>query len=235
MPLYSYPFNKSILVTDETTKLTPYTFSSTGIWEYKEIEYFYNKVFGVKKEKLVIVDIGAQTGLYTLFAKFVDNATFYSFEPFIPSYNALNENIKLNGISNVKTFNTALSYKKETKHLRVPSHKGLCTLGDNPKRFDEYENVEVQCDTLDNIFFNNNIPVDFIKCDTEGWEYYVLKGGIQTINKYKPVIQLEYVPINMQQCNVTPDMFNQLISELGYVNTHSSGEEFIFEPANTCV
>ena len=71
--------------------------------------YFYERVFATKKDKIVIVDIGAQTGLYTLFAKFVDNATFYAFEPFVSSFNALNENIKLNNISNVKTFNIAIS------------------------------------------------------------------------------------------------------------------------------
>ena len=76
MSTYKYPFNKSILVTEETTKLTPDTFSSTGIWEYNQIMYFYERVFATKKDKIVIVDIGAQTGLYTLFAKFVDNATF---------------------------------------------------------------------------------------------------------------------------------------------------------------
>ena len=168
----------------------------------------------------------AQTGLYTLFAKFVPNATFYVYEPYTPCYEELNENIKLNGITNVKTFNMAISDKKEKK---VPDHKGLSTLGSNPIRFSSHKTFEVQCDTLDNIFYQTNTRVDFIKCDTEGWEYYVLQGGRKTLEKYHPVIQLEYHLTNMKQCGVSPVMFHQLISELGYINTFANKEEYIYE------
>jgi FkbM family methyltransferase len=226
---YIYPFNKSLSVTSQTTHLTPHTFPNGRIWEFDEIQYFYQKVFDSKKEKLVIVDIGAQTGLYSLFAKYVDNATFYSYEPYTPCYDELNRNLELNGITNVKTYNIAISNKKGLGILRVPNHKGLCTLGNNPKRFNEYETFEVQCDTLDNLFYDKNIPVNFIKCDTEGWEYYILQGGVKTIQKYRPIIQLEYSPINMSQCCVTSKMFDKLIEDISYTCTHKSSEEYIFE------
>lgn len=232
MTSFTYPFNKSILVTKKTTELTPHTFQNNGIWEFNEIQYFYKRVFESKKDKLNIIDIGAQTGLYTLFAKFVDNATFYAFEPFTPCFDALNENIQLNNISNVKTFNIAISDKKEKKILRVPSHKGLSTLGDNPKRFSDYNTIEVQCDTIDNLFYDTNIPIDFIKCDTEGWEYYVLMGGLKTIKKYKPIIQIEYNSTNMLQCNIKPEMLDKLMNELEYVKTYSHSEEYVYEPVN---
>ena len=49
----------------------------------------------------------------------------------------------------------------------------------------------VKCDVkkLDN--FVNNEPVDFIKCDVEGAELLVFKGGLNTIQKFKPIIFTE--------------------------------------------
>lgn len=229
---YSYPFGKYLYVTDETTKLTPYTFSKDGIWEFQELAYFYQKVLQCEKNPCVIVDIGAQTGLYTLFAKFVENGEFYAYEPYKPCFDRLNDNIVLNEITNVKTFNMGISNTNEDQILKFPDHKGLSTFGQNPTRFRDYAEVKVKCDTLDNIFYETETPVDFIKCDTEGWEYNVLLGGIKTIKKYRPVMQLEYSPENMGQAGVTPEMFNDLIKDLGYECTHASREEFIYEFKN---
>ena len=227
---YNYSSDKVFYVTDNTLKLTPHTFfSNGGMHELDEIIYFYKRVLENKKDNIVIVDIGSQTGLYTLYAKFLKNVTIYAYEPYTPCYNELNENIDLNNIKNVKTFNIAISNKKETKILKVPDHKGLCTLGDTPLRFLIHDSYEVKCDTLDNLFYLTDTPVDFIKCDTEGWEYYILQGGMETIKKYKPIIQLEFVITNMKQCDVTVEMFNSKIEELGYINTYYSNEEYIYE------
>jgi FkbM family methyltransferase len=229
MNSYKYPFDKILFVTNNTLELTPSTFTKKGIWEFDEIKHFYQKVFDNKKDKINIVDIGAQTGLYTLFAKFIDKAIFYAYEPIKECYDELNENIKLNSITNVKTFNIALSDHKMIKELKIPDQKGLSTFGDKPRRFNKYETIEVLCDTLDNLFYNTDTPIDFIKCDTEGWEYYILKGGLKSINKYKPIIQLEYNITNMNQCDIRPDIFNKYIEEIGYICTHKNEQEYIYE------
>ena len=215
--IYSYPFGKELKVTNETVNLTPYTFFKNGkIWERPSLEYFYQEV-QKRTDKINILDIGAQTGLYTLFAKFLPNADFYSFEPYKPSFEQLNNNVKLNEITNVKTFNLAISDKKEIKTLKVPyNHKGLNTLGDNPVRFEKnsYENIVVETDTIDNLFFEKNIKIDFIKCDIEGWEYFMLQGAKKTINKWKPDLFLEFNPDNMTQCNIDPEQFNNYINNI---------------------
>ena len=55
--------------------------------------------------------------------------------------------------------------------------------------------------------------IDFIKIDTEGYDYEVLKGLKQTIKKYRPTILVEYNPhlfdrINKFLINYTPYVFN---------------------------
>lgn len=215
-----------VYVTDETLKLTPHTFTKNRpVWEEKSIDYFYDNIPSDKP--ITVVDIGAQTGLYTLYAKHLPQSTFYSFEPFLQSYNVLNDNIALNKITNVKTYNIGISnYKGETILNTSKSHNGLHTIGSKPTRFRDIAPITINVDTLDNLFYEKDISVDFMKIDTEGWEYYILEGGKKTIEKYKPMIQLEWNKENMAQCNVNIYRFQKYIENvLGYTKKNMIAEE----------
>ena len=222
----NYPVN----VTLDTLKLTPYTFQLNGtLWENDSIRQFYNQIN--KDKKYNIVDIGAQSGLYSLYAKFLPNSTFYAFEPFPDTFKLLNDNIALNDITNVNTFNLAISDDDgETMLNTCESHNGLHTLGATPLRFNDIKQVKVNTTTLDKFFFDKDISVDFIKIDTEGYEYFILKGAINTIKKYKPTIQLEWNKTNMNQCGITEDMLNKLLEEINYKEIGLVEEEKLIAP-----
>ncbi len=208
--------NLPIIVNQDTVNKTPYTFQNDGtMWENNSIYNFFKSISS--NDNLNIIDIGAQTGLYTLYAKYLSNCKFYSFEPFKTSYDILNENLLLNDIKNVYTYNIALSDKIGKSNFNVClDHNGLHTMGENIKRFTNKNTIEVDTTTIDEMFFNNNIPVHYIKIDTEGYEYYILKGGINTIKTYKPIIQIEWNIINMEQCNVNENDFKELIKSINY-------------------
>jgi hypothetical protein len=107
----------------------------------------------------------------------------------------------------------------------------LHTIGSHPIRFNDVLPVKINVDTLDNIFYDNNIPVHFIKIDTEGWEYFILQGGENTIKKYKPFIQIEWCEPNMAQCNVNMHDFNRYIAEqLEYKVDTKIDEELFLRP-----
>jgi FkbM family methyltransferase len=221
--------NYPILITKKTLDVTPYTFQRNGqIWETTSIQQFFSCV---DNKPYNIIDIGAQSGLYSLFAKYLPNSTFYSFEPFIDTFNCLNDNLKLNNINNVKTFNLGISDKSGTNTLNTSiGHNGLHTMGNNPLRFDDIKPITINTTTLDDFFYNKNIPVHFIKIDTEGWEYNILKGAQNTIKKYKPVIQLEWNITNMKQCNVNEQDLLSLLNNHGYYEKSTAGEEKLFYP-----
>jgi FkbM family methyltransferase len=86
-------------------------------------------------------------------------------------------------------------------------------LGKNPLRFNDIVEVKINTDTIDNLFYDNDIPIHFIKMDTEGWEYNILKGGEKSLKKYRPIMQIEWNQTNMQQCdiNIEPS-FNGIVS-----------------------
>lgn len=227
---YFEDLNYPIKVTNETTQLTKFTFLEDGkMWESESIKNFYNLIDN--RCDYNIIDIGAQSGSYTLFAKYLPLSTFYAFEPFPESFKLLNDNIKLNEITNVKTFNLGMSNEVGTTILNTCiSHNGLHTIGNKLNRFSDVKSININTATLDSMFFDKNIKVDFIKIDTEGYEYYILKGGINTIKTYKPIIQLEWNKINMDQCNVTEEMLDNLINDLGYNKKFLIGEELLIFP-----
>ena len=226
MVRYNY-FNGNfpIQVTNDTVKYTPYTFQPNGIiYEMGSIFQFFSQINPYKD--CVVVDVGAQSGSYTLFAKYLPEAKFHSFEPFKHSFDLLNDNIKLNNIENVTTYNIALSNVSGMTTLNTSeSHNGLHTIGANPLRFDDVVPVEIEVNTLDSYFYDVDRRLDYIKVDTEGWELNVLKGGINTLKKYKPVIQLEWVQTNMKQCSVDENDISQLLEDIGY-KEHSFWSKF---------
>lgn len=212
---FLYHAGKEFYVTPDTINFTPYTFDRyNGIWEKESIEYFFNRVELSNISQPTIIDIGAQSGLYSLYAKFLPNSVFYSYEPLPLTYNLLKDNIELNSITNVNMFNYAIGKANEMKVLHVPDHLGLNTFGDTPLRFDKWKDVNVQIKPLDDLFLNT--PVHFIKCDTEGWEYNVIQGAQNVLKKWKPELFIEVNDINLKQCGTQKDDLLSLIYSLNY-------------------
>jgi FkbM family methyltransferase len=219
---YSYDTEKSFKITTDVAKKYSEIFSNT-LAEKESINNFFSLVPTDRHQ--TIIDIGAHVGLYSMYAKYLPQAEFHSFEIYKPSFDVLNENLKINGITNVKTYNIGLSNKSGTTTLNVSKQESLNTLGTTPIRFKKDKTVEVNVTTLDSL----GLAPDFIKIDTEGWEYYILLGAMETINKYKPVIQIEWNERNMKQCGVNPTDLLNLLLDFSYVIICEQGEELILK------
>ena len=197
----------------------------------KVIQFFYNLINA--DENYNIVDVGAQAGAFTLLAKYVPNSTVYAFEPCKYVYDDLVDNVNLNNLLNVKTYNMALSDKEGEGTLNV-SHlqQGLSTLAPDPLRFEKTHSDQetVKLTTLDAMFYDKSIRVDFMKIDTEGWEYCVLKGGEKTIKEYKPVIFLEWNETNIAQAKVDVSQLDTFFEENGYTLYNNFDEDRCYIP-----
>ena len=137
---------------------------------------------------------------------------------------ALKENIKLNNITNVTTYDFGVSDKCGESVLNTSKgHNGLHTMGANPLRFNDVVPISIKTITIDSL----NIDPDFIKIDTEGWEYNILKGAEKTIKRCKPLMQIEWNETNMAQCNVNPTEVKDYVTSLGYVPVSKIDEELI--------
>jgi hypothetical protein len=230
MDTFVYPNGNTIKVTDETLTVNNYTWSADcckKVYESESIQLVYEQL----SKKVVIhgnatlVDIGAQSGLYSLYSKYFKNILVDAYEPLEKSYKCLVDNIALNNITDrVFPYQTAISNTQSKTIMRCPNdHTGLNTLGSNPLRFSKWEDVDVFTDTIDNLYVNKRI--DFIKCDIEGWEYFMIQGAKNVLKRDKPDLLLEVVNTNMKQCGVTLQSFLEQLHELGYVHKNIINNE----------
>lgn len=76
------------------------------------------------------------------------------------------------------------------ENLDKPRWTGTHWTERNQEKKRTKETQPIKCKTLDSFDFEH---VDFIKIDVEGYEWYVLQGGEQTIMRERPLLQLEIV------------------------------------------
>jgi FkbM family methyltransferase len=74
---------------------------------------------------------------------------------------------------------------------------------------------------------------DFIQLDLEGYEFFALKGAVETIKKFLPVLCLEFYW--MERFGVTGPQIEQFLSELGYEYRGNYGTDRVYTPAEKLV
>jgi len=163
-----------------------------GDYERKEREILES----IAKNSKVIFDIGANSGWYSLHLQkqMAKNGKVFAFEPIPTTFKTLKYNIELNKLNDkVLTHNFALSDHAGKSVMFVPNFSGT-PAASFAKLHKEENNIKYDCklEKLDSFVdakrFEN---IDLIKCDVEGAELMVLKGGRKTIETFRPVIFLE--------------------------------------------
>lgn len=110
----------------------------------------------------------------------------YAFEPCIKNYENLIQNIKTD-----KLENTVIPVKKglyKNTGTIVGAGEGLGFFTDNEKTKYRKDKKDIEVISIDDFTFENNVNVGLIKLDVEGVETATIKGALETIKKYKPVL-----------------------------------------------
>lgn len=137
-------------------------------------EIFYNNDYKISLSNPVnIVDIGSNIGDSTIyFSKRFSNTKIYSIEPNNKVYRLQKENLKLNKINNVVTFNQAISDKNGTRDFYLSPASGLSGFTKNNTSSIK---VKVKTSNLDSFFKQCSISrCDLLKLDCEGAEFDIL-------------------------------------------------------------
>lgn len=188
---------------------------------YWGLEYAnYETIVPHIKEANVILDIGANIGVTSLyFASINPNARIIAFEPHPTNFKRLSENIGLNPtIQNIKTIKSALGSEETTmKMYEMDEHNP----GNNQIIEEDinYPSVDVQIKVLDDILQTEGInKVDFIKIDVEGFEYFVLKGGLKMLKTNKPLLFIEIDDFHLRKQHKSPKEVIELLLSIGYTS-----------------
>ena len=146
-----------------------------------------------------VIDIGANTGLYSLFAKAINpKCIIHAFEPSKTTFTELKENILLNRFE-IYANNMALSNKNgfSTFYDTYENHQYSASLSpvmlkENPSYSFEINEYMVEVLTLDQYVANMGITViDLIKIDVELHEPEVFEGMLNTLSEFKPFVVFE--------------------------------------------
>jgi FkbM family methyltransferase len=171
----------------------------------------------IVKPKMMVLDIGAHIGYYTLLAASLvgSNGTVWAFEPEPRNFANLGENVKLNGYDNVFLVNKAVSKDSGMANLYI-SHMESGEHSLIPCRDNFGDTVTVPTVRLDDMF-TTDTRVDVIKTDTEGNDIRVIDGARELINANSNIkIFTEFWPEGINAAGYSAQIYWDLLQFQGF-------------------
>ena len=144
---------------------------------------------------MTFYDIGANVGFYTILGARIVGAggTVASFEPLQHNRELVEHNVRANGFSNVQCLPYAVGeYDGVEKFMLSEGHSWgmLAGQGHTPMKF--AGEIVVGVRNLSGLVNSGDLkPPHVIKMDVEGGEAAVLRGAIEVIATYRPILFIE--------------------------------------------
>jgi FkbM family methyltransferase len=132
----------------------------------------------------VFYDVGANTGIYSLFAAQVcEEGEVISFEPYPPNVNILRKDILRNNIENISIYDIALSNTDGVVTFNQPKNEDVGYGSASIIPDESKDTMQIQSTTGDKLVSENEIPPpNILKIDVEGSEPLVI-GGLEKMLK----------------------------------------------------
>jgi FkbM family methyltransferase len=144
------------------------------------------------------VDVGANSGLYTLLAAEArHDISIDALEPFPPAVDALRRNLALNDLAErVNVHQVALGEVVDAAELYLPAtnHGYLDSSASLQPDFHQAPRGTVVADVARLDDLQLAAPPGLIKADIEGGEPAMIAGGVRTLSLWRPLIVLEIIP-----------------------------------------
>lgn len=165
-----------------------------------EQDLIINKLYEYIVKSKVALDIGAHAGTHTVLYKRINkDLKIHAFEPQSEMFKLLQDNIALNGLGDVETYNAAVGNKAGFCTMSSTVRDGLNPFSPIPEYGSDtmcnYGGMEIGDGgekvcmlKIDDLHFE---ACDYIKMDIEGYEPLALRGAENTIKTFKPVIMFE--------------------------------------------
>jgi len=194
------------------------------------------------------LNIGSHIGTVALpISLYINKVT--AIEAYPETYKHLQENIAINNIKNIHTYNLALGNSSEIIYFmgmdkicetekvnRIKNNTGgmhIFTQKDIDEKRRSSNNVDKKItnkiEKMDKLNIDN---FDIMLVDIEGSEYNFLLGATEKIKKYKPIIIIEIwdnYKMERENMNMTREKTINYIISLDYKLVKQLGDDFIFE------
>jgi FkbM family methyltransferase len=172
------------------------------------------------KPGMVFFDIGAHHGLYSLIASRIvgRSGVVVAFEPSPRERKKMKLNLFLNSGLNIRVFPLALGEKSgESDFFLVEGDNSGCNSLKIPNVPQKTRKIRVNVVTLDDFIETANLErLDLIKLDVEGAELSVLKGGVKSIQRFRPCFLCEVQDIRTQPWGYAAKEIVNFLMNLSY-------------------
>ena len=189
---------------------------------FQEIKYLQTTV----KNGWHCIDIGANLGYVTIPLSHLcgNEGKVTAVEPVQTFVNLLKNNVIKYGLDNVEILNYALGKNdKEKITMGTPLINGIQRHGftkivESSNEFPYGSTYEVQMRNPMNLFTDIK-QFDFLKCDVEGYELFIIPEMKDLIIKFNPLILIEFGTVESRE------ILAKFFDEIGYTAYYVEGKE----------
>jgi FkbM family methyltransferase len=146
----------------------------------------------------VFIEVGANTGKHSIKAAkhYGDGGVVIAIEPNPDVLSILHRSISANNLANIRLRNFCIGERRSAGIMWMNNSKPV--MFSLLKNDDEAEGFSTLTLTLDELFEWEGLDrLDFLKICAEGAEGQVLAGGRETIARYRPIIEIESVRVDV--------------------------------------
>lgn len=187
-------------------------------WQYEKYMFDFLEMNQIETTGKTIIDVGANNGNFAVDFSYLvgDSGMVCSFEPQRIIYYQLCTNIFINGLDNVYCQNVAIGNKDGMDSIEKPNYfnEDDVNFGAAEIIRDDRPSELVEARRLDSYDFKD---VVFIKIDVQGFESFVIEGAVETINKHRPYLFVEFEDHLLQKFGKSEQQLQAQIEELGYI------------------
>jgi len=164
-----------------------------------------------------VLDIGANIGWFSLsLARLHPDVEVYAFEPIPKTFAYLAANTELNRLANVHPKSFGFSNAAgELDFFYYPEGSVNASAANLSDRTDALR-ITCPVSTMDAWVADSGLTVDFVKCDVEGAELFVLQGGPEMLTVQQPMIFTEMLRKWSARFGYHPNQIIALLSAAGY-------------------
>lgn len=188
----------------------------------------------------VVYDIGANTGLYTLFAaKAYPDGEVIAFEPYPPNLDLLKQDVARNQLQNVEIVDVALSDSVGNIEFSQPDEDDVGYGSSSIETNESEATIEVPTTTGDQLIADGEIPTpNVVKIDVEGSEPLVLEGLEKALSA--PDCRTVYCEVHLpagdhrpsvEDFGSSPEDIESRLKEFGFTvdRLHGRGNEIFYK------
>ena len=209
-------FNFKIYTSVNKNKASHSILKKCDFDDQHEIEII-NKISSINK--VFFLDCGSNYGFYSFYtASLSKKNIILSYEASSSTIKEFHKNLSLNNLQNINYKNLAIS-DENNKLVNFNESVNDWESSTSHNSFNKKKISKIKTTTID-IELKNYDLKDFILCiklDIEGSEFSAIKGGLEIIKRYAPIIIIEISKYNINQMNSNFDFFRHFLSKQDYV------------------